>query len=56
MLSKCRNVLGNVYNVINKSGIMVLCKMCDRYLELLHVDNYNHDQVGHDAGHGTVMQ
>lgn len=33
---------------INKSGIMVLCKACDRYLELLRDDDHNHDQVGHD--------
>ncbi len=33
---------------INKFGIMVLCKACDRYLELMRVDVHNHDQVGHD--------
>ena len=32
---------------IKKSGIMVLCKACDRYLELLRNDNY-HDHFGHD--------
>ena len=37
-----------IANVFFKSGIMVLCKACDRYLELLRVDVHNHDQVGHD--------
>ena len=32
---------------IKKYGIMVLCKACDRYLELLRNDNH-HDQFGHD--------
>ena len=32
---------------INKSGIMVICKACDRYLELLRNDNH-HDQNGYD--------
>ena len=32
---------------INKSGIMVLCKACDKYLELLWNDNH-HDHFGHD--------
>ena len=27
-------------NVFFKSGIMVLCKACDRYLELLRVDDH----------------
>ena len=33
---------------INESGIMVLCKPCDRYLALLRDDGQHHDQVGHD--------
>ena len=37
---------------INAAGIMVLCKACDKYLELLRDDgqhhNQNHDQNGHD--------
>ena len=33
---------------INESGIMVLCKACDRYLTLLKNDGQHHDQVGHD--------
>lgn len=33
---------------INESGIMVLCKACDRYLELLRDDGQDHDQNGHD--------
>ena len=33
---------------INESGIMVLCKACDRYLELLRNDGQHHDQNGHD--------
>lgn len=35
------------YN-ISASGIMVLCKACDRYLKLLKNDNH-HDQNGHDV-------
>ena len=34
---------------ISKSGIMVLCKACDRYLTLLRDDDQHHDQVGHDV-------
>jgi ATP-dependent DNA helicase RecG len=34
---------------INESGIMVLCKPCDKYLELLRDDGQNHDQAGHDV-------
>ena len=34
---------------INESGIMVLCKACDRYLALLRDDGHHHDQVGHDV-------
>ncbi len=34
---------------INEAGIMVLCKACDRYLELLRDDVQHHDQVGHDV-------
>ena len=33
---------------INESGIMVLCKDCDRFLELLRNDGQHHDQNGHD--------
>ena len=33
---------------IKKSGIMVLCKACDRYLELLRNDSH-HDQNGYDV-------
>ena len=33
---------------INETGIMVLCKACDRYLELLRKDGQHHDQNGHD--------
>jgi ATP-dependent DNA helicase RecG len=33
---------------INESGIMVLCRACARYLELLRNDDQNHDQNGHD--------
>lgn len=40
---------------ITKSGVMVLCKACDKYLELLRNDgqqlgqlDQDHDQVGHD--------
>ena len=33
---------------INASGIMVLCKACDRYLRLLKEHDQNHDQFGHD--------
>ena len=44
------------YN-ISASGIMVLCKACDKYLDLLNEDedlrlgqsNRNHDQNGHDV-------
>ena len=35
------------YN-ISKSGVMVLCKACDRYLKLLKDDNH-HDQNGYDV-------
>ena len=34
---------------INESGIMVLCKACNRYLTLLRDDGQHHDQVGHDV-------
>lgn len=41
---------------ITKSGVMVLCKACDKYLELLRDDGrhlgqveQNHDQDGHDV-------
>jgi ATP-dependent DNA helicase RecG len=34
---------------INESGIMVLCKACDKYLELLRNVGQNHDQVGYDS-------
>ena len=33
---------------ISASGIMVLCKACDKYLELLRDDGY-HDQNGYDV-------
>ncbi len=35
------------YN-ISASGIMVLCKACDKYLELLNSDDH-HDQAGYDV-------
>ena len=35
------------YN-ISKSGVMVLCRACDRYLKLLKDDNH-HDQDGYDV-------
>ena len=35
------------YN-ISKSGVMVLCKACDKYLKLLKDDNH-HDQDGYDV-------
>ena len=34
---------------INESGIMVLCKACDRYLALLRDGGQFHDQVGYDV-------
>jgi ATP-dependent DNA helicase RecG len=34
---------------INEAGIMVLCKACDKYLELLRNDGQNHDQFGYDS-------
>lgn len=33
---------------INESGIMVLCKACDRYLELLRDDGQHHVQSEQD--------
>ena len=34
---------------INESGIMVLCKACDRYLELLRDDGQHHVQSEQDS-------
>lgn len=36
---------------INEAGIMVLCKACDKYLELLRNDVRHHVQSEHDAEH-----
>jgi ATP-dependent DNA helicase RecG len=43
---------------INESGIMVLCRACARYLELLRNDDQNHDQSDQNDdqnGHDMVM-
>lgn len=40
---------------INESGIMVLCKACDRYLELLRNDGQHHGQGDQDSGQVVSM-
>lgn len=36
---------------INEAGIMVLCKACDKYLELLRGDGQHHGQVDQEGVH-----
>ena len=39
---------------INEDGIMVLCKTCEKYLNLLKNDNH-HDKNGHDGYHNLLL-
>ena len=41
---------------INESGIMVLCKACDKYLELLRGDNQHHGQNDQDSDQDIMEQ
>lgn len=41
---------------INESGIMVLCKACDRYLALLRDDGQHHGQSDHDNDQDIMEQ
>ena len=39
---------------INEAGIMVLCKACDKYLELLKSDGQHHGQSDHDNDNDII--
>ena len=41
---------------INESGIMVLCKACDRYLTLLRDDGQHHGQLDQDNDQDIMAQ
>ena len=41
---------------INESGIMVLCKACDRYLELRRDDGQHHGQNDQDSEQDVMTQ
>ena len=41
---------------INESGIMVLCKACDRYLKLLKDDGQYHGQGDQESDHDIKKQ
>lgn len=38
---------------INEAGIMVLCKACDKYLELLRNDGQHHGQSDQESDHNN---
>ena len=38
---------------INRSGIMVLCKACDKYMELLRDDGHYHGQYDQESDHDS---